>query len=127
MKCNMDCFHCQYLDCVNDDLSYDEMKAQNEADKEIKYESADGHKKKIRKSRGYDKRYYENHKIAILSKAKNNLKNSREANRKYYYSHVEQETQRSKEKYINNRDKRLKQMSTYNKAYYARKKERQAG
>jgi hypothetical protein len=121
------CENCPLPDCFNDELSYDEMISQNKVDQEIKYELPDGHKKKARKARGYDKRYYEKHKTKILAKAKAEPEKHRKASNKYYSSHTEQERQRNKEKHINNREKRLKQMGAYNKVYYARLKERQAG
>lgn len=40
--CNMDCFNCSLRDCVNNELSTEERKAQDEHDREIIYERKNG-------------------------------------------------------------------------------------
>jgi hypothetical protein len=36
--CNFDCFHCTHNDCFTDIVTQEEIKEQNELDKEIRYE-----------------------------------------------------------------------------------------
>lgn len=35
MVCDKDCFHCPYDDCINDDITYEDFKSEQEIDKII--------------------------------------------------------------------------------------------
>ncbi len=105
MICNRDCFNCEFPDCINDEISYSEMIESNQIDQEVKYEAPDGHKKKIRKQRGYDLRYYQSHREIIIQKQRNNLDKHSQRNREYYSRNVEKERQRAREKYLRKRER----------------------
>ncbi len=47
-SCNMDCFRCPFDDCINDELTYQEIKQSEDLDREISG-------KPIKKSKKYDR------------------------------------------------------------------------
>lgn len=57
--CNKDCFNCPYDDCINDELDYEDYRAQTENDKAIKDELRG---EKSRKVAAQQRAYYQNNK-----------------------------------------------------------------
>lgn len=98
------------------------MKVIDDFDRELAYELPDGHKKRIRKERGYDKKYYETHKDEILKKQKDNAEKHRQYNRKYYNNNPEKERQRKKDSGQEATEKRKEYKKEYNRMYYLRRK-----
>lgn len=97
--CNLNCFKCPYEDCINDKITHREMKEIDKFDREITYEQADGDRKKLRKPRGYDRKYYLKNKDKILQKQRENSEKRRKYNREYYRRNAEKERQRKREEY----------------------------
>lgn len=102
--CNMDCFNCQFSDCVNDgDCSLSERKETADRDK------------RVEKSRGYE--YYPGtanlRQIPEIDR-KAYLKAQRAYfHRKSYYADVEKSRQRGRENYAKHREARQVTMRAY--------------
>jgi len=122
MKCNMDCFHCYFPDCINDDLSEEEYQS-DEVEKFI----MDKPLTRIEKQRIYNR----NH---IRQKRSENTNHARD----YYIRHREHEIQRNTQwkkdnkEYVNayqreRYEKNKEEMCRKRREYRARVKERQAG
>lgn len=77
MKCNRDCFNCQYSDCVVDSITADELRASNKRDKKAMYSEKKQHELDMHRIR--NKRWYEKNKEARRQKCK-----------EYYHSHKEE-------------------------------------
>ena len=76
MKCDRDCFHCPFPDCVEDEMTaedYDEARAR---DKEILFRKSDKQKKIAAKQ----KAYYEANREKYNAYMRNYLKKRRLAN-----------------------------------------------
>ena len=59
MKCNKDCFHCQYKDCINDRLDYSDFEVDT-------YEEQDRQKLLVK---GRSERYRASHKAEVNARS----------------------------------------------------------
>ena len=73
--CNKDCFNCPYDDCINDELDYEDYRAQTENDKAIKDELRG---EKSRKVAAQQRAYYQNNKEKVAAQKRAYYQNNKE-------------------------------------------------
>lgn len=122
MQCNHECLHCQYKDCMNDDLTRQEQAQQDAMDREIAFMRLDNKSQKViagrrkyrnsSKGREAQKRYASSEKGKMAKKRYSSSPKGMEASRQY------EQTDKAKERY-----QRYAQ-SEKGKAAAARKSER---
>lgn len=115
MKCNMDCLNCIHPDCINDELTLEEMKDANLRDKSATVILSDD--PRIRwaqlnpdRNRSNKHRHYEENKETYLNRHK-----------AYHQQHRDELNQKRREKYQANREYELARQKAHRM-----KKERQA-
>jgi hypothetical protein len=122
MKCNHDCFNCQYPDCIEDDLTTDDYKS-NEVEQFIQDKPSEREIKQRELSRNrmrskraadpeFNKRYYTEHREQEIKRNSE----AKKKNREYYNTY-------QRERYARNRE----EMCRKRREYRARLRERQAG
>ena len=124
--CNMDCFNCSLRDCVNDEITAAEIKAQNDHDREIIYERKSGralvYAKYDRSERGKARRkkYLNSDKAKETRKRYESTEKAKERYKRY------RETERGKAVRKQYREQLIAsgKNAEYCRAYYQRQKEK---
>ena len=141
MECNHECLHCQYKDCMNDDLTRQERAQQDAIDREIAFMRLDNKSQKVIACR---RKYQNSSKGKETQKRYASSEKGKAAKRRYYSSLKGMEakwryeqTDKAKERHqryiksekgkataIRKSNKRIKsgKNAEYCRAYYYRKK-----
>jgi len=107
MICDRDCFHCQYSDCVNDDLTAEELKLSNIRDK----------KSDVTLSDDYRTRWAQLNPVRNRENKQNHYQNNKDRyklqHQIYYQLHKEELNRKRKERYEVNREYELGRQKEY--------------
>ena len=122
--CNMDCFNCQYEDCIKDYLTIDEYALSKELDKDIVREITPT---SVRRNRETKTRWYHKNKEAELVKRAKyreaNREKIKEINKQYHAEHREEDNQRNLARYYTNHEENKKKARDTKRAKYQENKE----
>lgn len=120
MKCDMKCFDCKFEDCINDDLTVEEMKTSAIIDKQINQSEkplSEDYRTRwaqlnSRRNKANKKRHYQQNKDKYKVQ-----------HQSYYQKHKEELNRKRREQYYSNREYELARQRESN----SHKRERQAG
>lgn len=123
-KCNMDCFNCQYSDCIKEHLTIDEYALSKELDRDIVREitPTDVVRDRERKLKWYHKNK-ESESVKRTKYREENREKLREINRQYYAEHKEEVNQRNLANYYTNHEENKKKAREAKRARYQENKE----
>lgn len=70
--CNMDCFSCQYDDCINDEITYKDFQEEENRDKALRvvHKGGDAERRRV-----YQRDYYSKNRVTELEKRKPIIRN----------------------------------------------------
>lgn len=124
MICDRDCFNCKYDDCINDTLTYEDIKVSDQLDRDSINESLSEKEKRHRLS---SLRYYRRNKETINAKQAKYRAENREAynarSAEHYEKHKEDYRARKMARYYENHEENKKKSRERMRAYREKRKE----